>query len=698
MLNHRAASLPTGWSQHKIGAGGFLVGIDVAPDGTKVCRTDTYGAYLWDGYLWRQLVTKNSLPSYFPNWATGVFEIRIAPSNTQIFYMIYQGYCYRSANRGTTWSVTNLTRGNAYGNASPNDSSWRTHGAKLAINPSDPNHVITGFPGVAPQQTFDGGTTWDSLAGVTTADGATSGYRVLFISSSEILVLSAGVGVYRSTDTGTSWALTTSGPTDLHNWQVAPDGIVYAADGDTNNFWKFNSGAWTNPSIVPAGVGWHSIMPDPADATHILAMDWGGGMSRSTDRGANWTAGLYAPGTRTATGDIPWLAVTNETYMSAGNAFINAATGKIEFGEGVGWWTTDKPTTYPQTVTWQAQSRGIEQLVMNDICALPEGGATFGAWDRPWFKCINPGNYPGSHGPSYTNSIAMGWAVSECTHEPGTLVGISNWITEESGVSTDGGLTWTTFTTKPPDIIGSYLSGCIAASTKANIVWVLGNTGRPYYTLNGGVTWALSTIDTGATTGWTPSYVFKHHTICADPLISGKYYMHNYNSGSDYDGIYVSTDGGANFARVYNGLVDIFTEGHAKLKAVPGRSGYLVFCSGEQDDPETGSHPSSTALKRSTDSGVTWASVPNVLEPRCFGFGKASSPGGFPAVYLNGWVSGVYGVWRSDDFDQATPAWTQLGQYPLDSLDNIIGIAGDKATHGRCIVAFGGSGCAVYTP
>jgi len=32
------------WKPLKVGAGGWLVGMDIAPDGTMVVRTDTYGA------------------------------------------------------------------------------------------------------------------------------------------------------------------------------------------------------------------------------------------------------------------------------------------------------------------------------------------------------------------------------------------------------------------------------------------------------------------------------------------------------------------------------------------------------------------------------------------------------------------------------------------------------------------------------
>ena len=53
------------WETLPIGAGGFVIGIDIAPDDTMVVRTDTYGAYIWNGTEWQQLVTSTSMPAAF---------------------------------------------------------------------------------------------------------------------------------------------------------------------------------------------------------------------------------------------------------------------------------------------------------------------------------------------------------------------------------------------------------------------------------------------------------------------------------------------------------------------------------------------------------------------------------------------------------------------------------------------------------
>ena len=57
--------LPTIGRPSKLVPAAGLIGMDIAPDGTMVVRTDTYGAYIWNGTQWQQLVTSTSMPAAF---------------------------------------------------------------------------------------------------------------------------------------------------------------------------------------------------------------------------------------------------------------------------------------------------------------------------------------------------------------------------------------------------------------------------------------------------------------------------------------------------------------------------------------------------------------------------------------------------------------------------------------------------------
>jgi uncharacterized protein (DUF2141 family) len=57
-------------------------------------------------------------------------------------------------------------------------------------------------------------------------------------------------------------------------------------------------------------------------------------------------------------------------------------------------------------------------------------------------------------------------------------------------------------------------------------------------------------------------------------------------------------------------------------------------------------------------------------------------------------VNRVWGIWQSDDQGQS---WTQVGDRPLGSLDEIKAVEGDKNVYGTVYVGFAGSGYAVGT-
>ena len=108
-------------------------------------RTDTNGAYLWNGTQWVQLVTASSMPAAFVaanpvSSGQGVYEIQIAPSNTNIFYMQFDGYIFKSVNKGATWTQTTFSQQTA---DNANDSYGQV-GQKMAIDPKQPQHRLCG--------------------------------------------------------------------------------------------------------------------------------------------------------------------------------------------------------------------------------------------------------------------------------------------------------------------------------------------------------------------------------------------------------------------------------------------------------------------------------------------------------------------------------------------------------------------------
>ena len=141
--------------------------------------------------------------------AQGVYEIQIAPSNSNIMYMMYDGYVFKSTNKGTTWTQTAFAQ-QAADNANDN---YGQVGQKMAIDPNNPNIVYVGTETAGMFVTTNGGTTWSSVSAVPVGSGAGI-TGILFDPAvggvvdgvtQTIFASSYGNGVYESTNGGTTW-------------------------------------------------------------------------------------------------------------------------------------------------------------------------------------------------------------------------------------------------------------------------------------------------------------------------------------------------------------------------------------------------------------------------------------------------------------------------------------------------------------
>jgi hypothetical protein len=190
-------------------------------------------------------------------------------------------------------------------------------------------------------------------------------------------------------------------------------------------------------------------------------------------------------------------------------------------------------------------------------------------------------------------------------------------------------------------------------------------------------------VPTTGATGWGWAYYLRRHIVAADRVTVETFYLYNYLTG-----LYRSTDGGASWTLAHRGQIAPFSGYNAKLYSVPGQAGHLFFTSGPQGSPGD-KHPVANPFMRSTDGGSRWTAVSKVREVRAFGFGKALAS--YPAIFIAGWVNGIYGIWQSDDNAQS---WIQIGDFPVGNLDNVTAVEGDMNVYGTVYVGFAGSGYA----
>ncbi|HVH18029.1 MAG TPA: hypothetical protein VNF72_07000 [Myxococcota bacterium] len=706
------------WQPLRIGGGGWLTGLDISADGTtRVVRTDTYGAYVWDAETsrWMQLVTSESLPvdEVDVERAQGVYEIRVAPNDASRLYMAFDGRVFRSDTRGERWTATTFARVSAM---DPNDA-FRTWGEKMAIDPANPDHVLVGTPRDGLFATRDGGAHWRKVADVPAGGQFQQGWPgitgIAFDPASGvdagftrgIYVASSAYGVYHSTDAGSTWTLISDehgGPQSVLHAAVA-DGSYYATSPDLQNgkpsgVWKYSSAGWQD--INPGDQYWHSIALDPRDSKRVVLGSDGGFLNVSANGGASWGGPIWQVSRKAD--DVPWLAWTSEEYLSNGAMrFDPHEPDRLWFAQGIGvWWNTLRGTT-PASVVWTSSTRGIEQLVANAISAPPGGKPVLASWDRALFRIDDPSGFPSSHGP--TRRFNMGWQVDYASSDPNTLVAFvsdlrgqgGDGLDLQSSFSHDGGRTWVPFPTMPLDSRSSWETfgfGTGAASSPKNVLWVPSGKRAPYVTQDGALTWKKVSLPGVPDTpqGWEGLhwvYYLNRHIAAADRVRPNTFYLYHTPKG-----LFRSTDGGDTWSLVHAGEVEAMSGFNASLRTVPSHEGHLFFTTGQQKG--TTSAPSGRFM-RSIDGGANWSAVPNVLEVHAFGFGAPASPGRYPQIYIAGWVKGKYGIWRSDD---EAASWTQIGDFPLGSFDQVKAIDGDKNTPGKVYVGFQGSGYAYGVP
>jgi photosystem II stability/assembly factor-like uncharacterized protein len=674
--------------------------MSIHSDGTRVVRTDTYGAYLWDADAnqWKQLITASSMPASFlvPNNSEGVYEIQIAPGNSSIFYMLYNGFVLKSTDKGISWTETAF----AQITQNPNDI-YRLNGQKMAIDPNNSNVVYVGTPQNGLLMTSDGGSTWTQVAAVPVSlTDASNGNQypgitgILFDPSAgtangrtkTIYAASFGNGIFESTDAGGSWIKLAGSPTAIVESAAISNSVYYAASNSA--LWSFKNGA-SNSLLTFAG-GIHAVAVDPANASHIAVESAGGNLNQSFDGGTTWSGW---PGNQfeEVSADIPWLAFTSPDGNSwlgvSAIAFDPQVSGKLLATNGVGFWYTELPPNFTDitSYTWNDQSAGIEQLVANEIVAPPGGKPVVASWDRAFFYISDPDVFPLAYGPT-TTVFDAGWSIDYASSNPGFLLGVAEeWNVDESGYSPDGGQSWHPFANQPSFPAGSNaFGGTIAASTPQNIIWApaggASNT-VPYYTKDGGTTWNPIVVPEIANWSYLDiSAYFDKRSVVADRVLANTFYL--YAPG---EGVFKSANSGDTWTEVHTGALSSYDWYVSEIRSVPGEAGNLFFTGGPQ------SGYSNEPFMRSTDGGATWTAVANVSEVITFGFGAPAATGGYPCIYIVGWVDNVYGVWRSED---NTATWTQLADWPNGSLDEIKTISGDMNNYGEVYVGFSGSGYA----
>jgi len=704
------------WAHVAVGAGGFITGLSFDAKGqTFVIRTDVYGAYVWDkaGDRWVQMATADAFPGpdrVQSGIADGAYEAQVAPSDPRRIYIAIKGMVYRSDDRGAHFRVTGA--GNPFPLEWNANSEFRLGGPFMAVDPANPDVVLLGTPKSGLWRTGDGGAHWARVASVLpgSAFGQPRAPMIWFqpagaSGAGRVLVMNAGQGMMVSNDHGASFArlaMDAAQPMTLRRGTFDRHGTFFGVDDATHTVWKFADGHWqdlTRLSGLPQG-DYAAIAASPTSDLVVMFTQSGEGFA-TTDAGLHWNN--VAHSASVGQGDPPWLKVSDVAYFATADVrFDPSAPDRLWVAAGTGVYYADFHAG-SALVQWVSLSRGIEELVANDIIQPKGQSPIFGGWDFGLRVMDRLDRYPETFGPNARPLISvqqMDWSPSA----PATIVTNASdarlgCCTEDgnsvmAGYSEDGGWRWTKFATLPtppgtkPDDPRRMAFGTIAVSAGSpdNIVWEPAFDRAPFYTNDRGRNWQQVVLAgaTGQITGSFEVMFYQRKTLAADRVKPGVFYLYHSGDGGNPQlaGLWRTSDGGVHWDHVYGAEIAPSSNMAAKLRAVPGHAGNLFFTSAF-------AYASDTGLRRSTNGGESWQVVPNVTRVDDIAFGKAAPGADYPAIYISGKVNEAYGVWRSVD---NAHTWQRLTDFPASTLDQVTSMAADPDVFGRVYLGYKGSG------
>ena len=694
------------WRNVAIGGGGFVSGIVFSPvqQDLAYARTDVGGFYRWEGAnnLWIPLT--DSFPMSQGNYLGGE-SIAPDPIDANVVYAaggMYlgsgSGVILRSTNQGNTWTVNTIgvpMGGNANG---------RGMGERLAVDPNNTTILFFGSRQNGLYKSTDSATTWAPVSTFPTKGDATYGLPVVLFDktggsaagSTNIYVAAASTNansnLYKTTDGGGSWALVTGGPMGLmaHHASLGSDGTLWLAYSST-----YGPGGGPGTGQVwkyATGTGtWTNVTP--------LGANWGamaGGISVDAKNAQHVivsTLDWYNPDRllSTTNGGLTWAVIAQPpvSYNPSGSTYdIN----------GVEFWLVGGATDVGTGATNWVEAVALDPF--NPDHAMYGTGA--GVWSSVDIQAATGANGQGvtwtfldkgleETVPIYLMPTIKGAFLGTI----GDLGGMRN--TDLDVYSTSG---------EYSNPIDNNTNGIDFAETNTNFVVRVGNSGKiasdVAYSNDNGVTWTPCTT---AAPGYTTSGQMGSVAVAAD----GSRFVVSPNGGS---AAYTTTNGAtwtastglpsgamlasdrvtaSTFYATSGGTLYVSTNGGATFTTANTFTGNGAPRAVFGQAGEVWVAAGGGSLYRFTDSGATKAVVASVSNAYGVGFGMAATGQTHAAAYIIGTVAGQYGFFRSDD--GVGTAWTRINDdaHQYGSLQGNY-IAGDETVYGRVYLTTGGRG------
>jgi xyloglucan-specific exo-beta-1,4-glucanase len=717
----------TTWKSVKFGGGGYVTGLVFHPTTANLlyARTDIGGAYRWNpaNSTWTPITDGLGFGAAESKYH-GIESIALDPNDDKLVYMatgMYtfegNGRLYISSDRGDHWTHVDLPF--ALGGNNPG----RAIGERLVVDPNKPSTLFFGSREAGLWKSTDSGRTWAQVTSLSsvklTADqikaaggsgmgvgvvvfdtgtkGTGSATQTLYAAINPDYVNAAGLtsSLYKSTDAGASWTAVATPVSGYHipHMVRAADGMFYVVftkdagpgAGGPGRLYKFDGSNWSLlKSVDPTSgtnFGFGSVSVSGSGATTRIAL----GVSNSW---GNWNGMQIVQLSDNA--GLSWKEIEAQMPGEIASGWVDdieidpSNPDHILHVHGGG--VVETKNASASTPSWKGVVDGIEEIAVQSL-VTPPAGATYkfvnsagdvGTWvhtDVTTAPTLNPGL-----GWSNGNAADLAWSDPLYIAAAGV---INSSKTATGYWSGDGGKTWATFATLPAGAttnLGGEAS--IAVTARGKAVWAPANS-VPSYTTDNGASWTATNLPALPVVGqgWGRGY-----RLVADRQNPNKVYAYD-SGGATWSGtpgkVYVSTDGGHSFA-LSQGSVSAGMAPDAwwatSIAVNPNAEGDLWVADGN-------------TVFHSVDSGVTWtklttfAKANGLLGASAIALGKAAPGASYSAaVYVVGTVSGVWGVYRSDD---GGTTWSRFND-DAHQFGGIGVMAADQSLYGR--IYFSGTG------
>ena len=671
------------WGNVAFGGGGFVSGLVTCKSEQNLmyARTDVGGAYRWNASTstWTPLLDwcNTSQTGY-----QGVLSFAIDPTvNNNLYLLVGTSYfnngataILRSSDYGKTFSVSDVTKqfkinGNSMG---------RNNGERLQVDPNNSNILYCGSQSNGLFKSDDAGISWAqvaSLGTVTTPNG--NGINCVIIDSTDgikdtasktlyVFKSDTGTNFYRSDDAGISFIAVPNAPATLlpQRAVLAKDHNLYITYADnegpynatTGQIWKYNThtGSWTNVSPTGIKLPFSGISVDPNNPLKLIASTinvyqrqfsgvYGDKFYLSTDGGITWRD-LIGSGIKMNANGCPWFS-TASIHWAASIEFDPFNTDKVWVCSGNGVFFCNSISA--ATNTWYFGAKGIEETVPLDIVSIPNGPLMTVVGDYDGFKNTDPALYGTRFNPAMGSNTSI--ACAALNTQKLVRIGNKMYYTNNQGAS------WT----QCASIMGTGNKVALSADGSV-ILHCPDNSTSTYRSINNG-------------TNWTACTGIRASLPVADPVNPSRFYAYNSGDGN----MYTSIDGGVSFTVAGAPGVG----GNTLIRTAPDRKGHLWVAM------------NNGGLKRSIDSGATYAKVFGVTACSAVGLGKADSLATYYTIYIWGTVSGITGVFRSTNLGAT---WTRVNDdaHQYGGTGNGQFIIGDFNIFGRVYQSTVGRGVA----